>query len=486
MGGLMRSRLLTVLLAASLWPGFVYGASTTLGNVVEAAGNATSLRVGTGDTVQATCGQLVPSFDGTADRPATSPAEDLFFRCNEMVHTANALTPGSNASTLNNTGLGSQQLAEVMQQLAGEEQASKGRLATETSNGQFANVGLRLDAIRQGARATAGGIGLAMQGVPVVGGNAGDAQDEGGWSWFANGALGFGDRDGTSRENGYDHDSYGATLGADYRFGTDFVAGFAVGYADFEVDFDSVDSPTPLTSPVSGGDIEVDGYSLSVFGIGSVGAVSIDALLSYGENDYDTSRIVSYVADSDATGRAAGLAVERTMTGSTDGSNFAAGVNAGLDMPMGVATVYLDLGLSYLDVEIDGYTEADSAMNGGLNLAYDDQSFDSLQSSLGLQITRPFSTAGGVFVPYARAEWRHEFRNDSEVLVARYAAARDLGVDVPFSIQTDDPDEDFAELGVGLSALFSRNLQLFVDYRTTVGLEDTTAHLFTAGIRGTF
>lgn len=484
----MRSRLLTVLLAASLWPGVVYGASTTLGNVVEAGGNATPLRVGTGDTVQATCGGLVDTgmFDGTANRPATSAGEDLLFRCNEMVHTANALTPGSNASTQNNTGLDGQQLAEVMQQLAGEEQASKGRLATETSNGQFANVGLRLDAIRQGARATAGGLSLAMQGVPVIGGNAGDAQDGGGWSWFANGALGFGDRDGTSRENGYDHDSYGATLGADYRFGSGFVGGFAVGYADFEVDFDAVDTPTPLTAPVSGGDIGVDGYSLTVFGIGSLGAVSIDGLLSYGENDYDTSRIVSYTADSDATGRAAGLAVERTMTGSTDGSNLAAGVNASIERPLGAATLYFDLGLSYLDVDIDGYTEADPAPNGGLNLAYEDQSFDSLQSSLGLQIARPFSTASGVFLPYARAEWRHEFRNDSESLVARYAAAQDLGVNVPFAIQTDDPDENFAELSVGVSALFSRNLQMFVDYRTTVGLRDTTAHLFTAGIRGTF
>lgn len=484
----MKQAGLAVIVAMLWWADAAHAAETPLGSQVEASRAATDLRVSAADAVQATCGQLATGpfgLDGSANRPATSPLEDLFFRCNEMVHTANALI-GGNLPSQNSTGLDATQLAEVMQQLAGEEQASKARLATETSNGQFANIGMRLDAIRRGARSTAGGLSLAMHGVPVVGGAAGDAAEGGGWSWFANGAYGTGDRDGTRRENGYDHDSYGGTLGVDYMLPSGVVVGAAVGYAQFEVDFDDVDTPTPLTSPVSGGSIDVDGYSASVFAIGQAGPISVDALISYGENDYDTRRVVSYQADSDASGRANGLEVSRTMSGSTDGSHFAAGANGSIEWETGVVKYYLDAGLSYLDVEIDGYRESDPAPQGGLNLDFEDQSFDSLQSSLGLQITRPFSTAGGVFVPYFRAEWRHEFRNDSEVLLARYAAARDQGIDVPFRIATDDPDEDFGELSAGISAAFARNLQMFFDYRTTVALQDTTAHLFSVGIRGTF
>ena len=474
--------------AVSVWGATAHAAQTTLGNVVEGAGNASALRVTAADAVQATCGGLagLGQFNGGATGPATSPGEDLFFRCNEMVHTANGLTPGSNMSTANSTGLDASQLAEVMQQLAGEEQASKARMATENSNGQFANVGMRLDAIRRGARTTAGGLTLAMQGVPVVGGAAGDSGDGGGWSWFANGAYGTGDRDGTSLENGYDHDSYGGTLGVDYMLPSGIVVGAAFGYADFEVDFDDVSTPTPLTSPVSGGGIDVDGYSLTLFSIGQWGPVSLDALVTYGETDYDTRRVVQYQADTDATGRASGLMVARTMSGSTDGRNFAAGVNGSIEWSFDQVNWYVDVGLSYLDVEIDGYTETDPAPNGGLNLAYEDQSFDSLQSSVGFQVTRPFSTTGGVLVPYFSAEWRHEFRNDSETLVARYAAAQGLGIDVPFRLNTDDPDEDFGELAVGVSAIFAGNLQMFVDYRTTVALDDVEAHLISVGIRGTF
>ena len=143
------------------------------------APNSSSLQVGTGDAVQKTCGALIPTYGDLifSDEPADTPEEALFLRCGEMVNTANGLN--GLEGTRNDLGWNNAQLAEGMQQLTGEEQVSKGRLATESSNGQFGNIGMRLDAIRVGARSTAGGLSLAMNDAPVVGGNAGVLRIEG-------------------------------------------------------------------------------------------------------------------------------------------------------------------------------------------------------------------------------------------------------------------------------------------------------------------
>ncbi|WP_187276388.1 autotransporter outer membrane beta-barrel domain-containing protein [Parahaliea maris] len=481
-------RSLVAILAAA-YVGAAASQSTNLGQVVSGASNSTSLQVTAGDAVQNTCLQLVPKYPGSSDftGPARTSEQDLYFRCSEVVLTAVSLQPGGQADNV--LGWVPGQLAETMQQLSGEEQVSKGRLATESSNGQFANIGMRLEAIRNGARATAGGLSLAMNGVPVVGGNAGE--DESRWSWFANGVYGTGDRDATQLEDQYDFDSSGATLGVDYLFDSGFVAGIAFGYADYEVDFKNVSSGLAgnmSTSTVSGGGFSLDGYSLSAYGIGNIGRFYVDGLLSYGFNDYETERIVLY---SGAAGLNNGGTINRSMTGETDSDSLAVGVSTGTVFDLGFLDLAVDLGLSYLDITVDGYTEKDTpigsdiATSGGLNLAYEDQDIESLQSALGFQISKNFSVATGVIVPYLGIEWRHEFDNDARFVKARFAA-QDGGPVFPINMGSDDPDEDFYELGLGISAVFAQNLTGFIDYRTTLDLDNISADLYTIGIRGSF
>ncbi len=466
------------------------GPTNELGQAVFAAQNDTPLQVTAGNAIQNTC------VDLAGERPNGTPtgdvAEDnLSLRCTEMVSTAFGLLDSRTAP--NTLGYSNEQLAEAMQQLSGEEQVSKGRLATESSNGQFANIGMRLDAIRAGARATAGGLSVAMNGMPVSGGNAGD--DGGGWGWFLNGALGTGDRDATKGEDEYEYDSYGATLGFDYMYESGFVAGVALGYSDYEVDFESTKSfvtGSDLTSTQSGGGFDVDGYALSLYGIGDVGPVSVDALLSYGQNDYDNERAIRYRSGAGASGTP--ITVDRMLTGSTESESLTIGVNASKVFELGGVDLALSGGLSYLDLTVDGYTEKDrlDANNptpSGLALRYEDQDVDSLQSAIGAQLSKVFSTGGGVILPYAKVEWRHEFENDSDAVRTRYAAynvGQDKADNTDLVIITDEPDEDYFEVGIGVSAVFAQNIQAFIDYTTTVDLEDVSAELITIGIRGSF
>lgn len=469
-----------------------FAQDTSLGIAVADAVNSTSLQVGTGDAVQKTCGALIPTYGDLifSDEPADTPEEALFLRCNEMVNTANALNHLD--GTRNDLGWNNAQLAEGMQQLTGEEQVSKGRMATESSNGQFGNIGMRLDAIRVGARSTAGGLSLAMNGAPVVGGNAGE--DGEGWGWFLNGAIGSGDRDATNREDQYDYDAYGATLGFDYLFDSGIVAGFALGYTDYEVDFDKVksfSSGEQLTNTQAGGGFDADGYSISGYAIGNIGRFYIDGIVSYSQSDFTTERIVRYTGGDDGTGRGQDLIVHRSMKGNPDSDTIALGASTGTSFDLGFVDLSLDIGLSYLDVSVDGYTEKDrkrgldTAEFSGLNLKYEDQDFDSLQSIVGFQLSRAFSFSGGVLVPYFGADYRHEFENDSINLKAKYAA-QENGETFNLNVASDDPDEDYFELGLGISAVFANNIQAFVDYRTTVELEDMNSNLFTIGIRGAF
>lgn len=464
---------------------------TDLGQAVFAAANDTPLQVSAGNAIQTTCADLASERpDGIPS--GNDPEDNLALRCTQMVQTAIGLNNGNTSRLPFDIGLNNEQLAEAMQQLSGEEQVSKGRLATESSNGQFANIGMRLDAIRAGARATAGGLSVAMNGVPVAGGNAGDEGT--GWGWFLNGALGTGDRDATQREDEYEYDSYGATLGFDYLFDSGFVAGFALGYSDYEVEFESTRSfvaGTDFTSTQSGGGFDIDGYALSLYAIGDAGPVSIDGLISYGQNDYSTERVIDYTS---APGGSQTIVVNRLMTGNTDSESLTVGLNASTVFELGAVDLALSGGLSYLDLTVDGYTEKDRAIGldtspaSGLALRYEDQDIDSLQSAVGVQLSRVFSTASGVVLPYARVEWRHEFENDADAVKTRYAAydnaVRADGSDLVVS--TDDPDEDYFEVGVGISAVFAQNIQAFIDYTTTVDLEDVSAELITIGIRGAF
>ncbi len=452
-------------------------AQNQLEDAVSAADDSTDLQVQTAAGVQATCLQLV-AFDPAEN----TPQADLLNRCGEMVRTGFELVGQDDAGRSFNWT--NNELAASMQQLSGEEQASQSRLATESSNGQFANLALRMDAIRKGARFSAGGMSLALQGAPVFGGNAGEHSDGGGWSWFLNGAAGFGDRDATRREDEYEYDAYGATFGADFRFDSGLVLGAAFGYSDFEVDFQSssASSSRNLTRTVSGGSTESDGFSVSGYGVNQIGRFFVEGVLTWSNSDFDTRRRVAYSAGPGSNNPGE----DRTMLGSTESDTLAIGASIGTPFDFGAASLYVEGGLNYLDLSIDAYEEIDTTTNGGLNLGYHKQDVDSLQSRVAATLDYRWSTSAGVIIPYVSADWRHEFSNDSEVLRTYYAAHEAVLSELTLEVVTDDPTEDFVELGLGINAVFANRFTAFIDYRTSLGIDDTSANLITLGIRGAF
>lgn len=460
------------------------GPATDVGQVLADQG-APQFTIDAGDAIRATCLEL------GADGPQTGQRLDLFSRCREMsVTVLGAPNNNYNFSDLNDT-------YNAIRQFSGEEASSQSRLATESSNRQFANLGARMDAIRRGARTTISPVAFNFHGMdlnealaaspaPLAGGTgAGDERDaDTGWAWFSNGAVGWGDRDETDNEGGYDFDSWGITLGADYAFDSGLAVGLALGYSSFDVDLDRT-TGSSFTSSSAGGKIESEGYSLSGFFVYGMENSYVNGILSYGQNDFDMARKVQLTAAPGATGTAQGLVLDRRFDASTDSTQLGAQATAGYVFGSGATTADVYAGFDYLDLDIDGYQEREDNPGGGLALRFGSQDSQSLQSIVGVMVRHASSTGFGVLLPYAGVEWRHEFDNEAQTLDYSYAFALP-GSTVQFRSPTDDPDEDFFELTLGLSAQFANNLFAFVQYNSTAGLSRTSANLVTFGLRGVF
>jgi len=88
----------------------------------------------------------------------------------------------------------------------------------------------------------------------------------------------------------------------------------------------------------------------------------------------------------------------------------------------------------------------------------------------------------GVLTPLARFEWEHEYKGNSRTVTASLVADPTTTV----AAQTNGPDRDYVNFGVGLSATFKRGVSAFVAYDTVTGRAHFTSHAFNAGLRFEF
>lgn len=466
------------------WMTGMLGAGLTLGaglaNAQLGSFGQTELQAVTGSAVQTVCGGFVNNQDAV-----TPDEQDLFDICGEMVHTARVLAgeePGVPGRTNKSLDLTADELAAALQQIANEETIAPSTLLTETSFGQFGNLFSRLSSLRSGVGGlSVSGLNLNLDGrrvhadallAPRRGGAAGDgsAADWGRWGAFINGDLGFGEVDATDRENGLEFDGGGVTAGLDYRLNDNAVVGAALGYTTLDADFDRA-------ATVSGGKVEADGYTVAVYGSYFSGGFYVDGIVGYGSNDYDLSRRIVIPTNSDDP---ANQGANRTATADTESGQFALSLGAGYMIDSGALSYGPYARLSYLDGEIDAYREQGAA---GLNLAVDEQDVESLVTVLGGQVAYASSQSFGVVQPYARLEWHHELRNDSQLIRAQYVFDPR---DNPLVVRTDSPDRNYFLLGLGASAVFQGGVQGFASYETTLGLDDVDDHRFTLGARFEF
>lgn len=279
-----------------------------------------------------------------------------------------------------------------------------------------------------------------------------------GFSLFASADYQKFDKDTTRFETGFDRDTAGATIGADYLFSNGFVLGAAVSYAHEFGHFDG------------GGGFDHDAYGVLVYSSSvPIPNMFVDVAAGYTRKDYSFDRRANATVNV--------LTVSGATSGDTDGNEFGVGINTGYDVLLGRFTVGPRIGITYRETTIDGYRESGHT---GLELVYDNQNIQSLTTTAGLFGSVALSTGFGVIVPQATADYVHEFLDDQRSVGFRLA--KDLG-QRRFLYQTDPPDRDYVNLGVGVSMVLPNGLQPFLNFRELVAYRDRSSHTVTLGLR---
>jgi uncharacterized protein YhjY with autotransporter beta-barrel domain len=423
---------------------------------------ANPVQAAVGASVDTLCPMLNANAEGL-----TGDAPDLLGQCSRII--GNSENPA--------------QQQQALQALSGEELQAAQTASITFSKVQASNIAARLQALRGGARGVSiSGLNLTYEGeaVPLsaigqaakaLGLVTGRCDADGGLAdqrlgIFLNGKIGFGDKDTTANETGYDYDTIGATLGVDYRFTDSFVAGLALGYSESKADF-----------VLDQGNLESNGLSGNLFGSWYKGRGYLDVLAGYGQVDYDSLRHISYQIGDDL--------IDREALGSTDGTMSTAGVSFGYDLGNKGWTITPNVAVTYMKVEVDGFTETGSQ---GLDLEYGDQSADSLQYQAGLQVGYRFSRTWGVITPQVYGSYVVD-KQDIGSLLLRFAndpfsgSPNEPGSGTVFFVTGDEPDEEYFRWGVSLSAVFKNLVSAFVSYESYAGLDTISYGEVTVGVR---
>lgn len=217
----------------------------------------------------------------------------------------------------------------------------------------------------------------------------------------------------------------------DYKITKNLIIGLAGSYSTFELDFDQ-------NINVAGGSIDSDSYSVTAYSNYAIGNGYVEGVFTYGWSDYDIDRRIIIGSNTAIS------AIDRTANANPDGEQLSASLAGGYDFHAEGFNYGPYARIAYFQSEIDAYDETGAQ---GLNLRVDEHKSDSLESVLGLQMSRAFSYSFGVLVPHVKAEWHHEFMNRQRSFDIRYVNDPRNNV---YRSQTGEPERDFFNISADL------------------------------------
>ncbi len=431
------------------------------------------------------------------------PTFQVFDNVRELVQTANALE--GSGETRFSLGLDREGLGFALRWTAAEEFAANTSVAKEFTNGQMANMVSRVTALRYGASGfSVAGFGMPVSEFPALaayqgqGGRHGSAGSGGTqlspWGAFANVTYGYGDKHPgfTAIEDAFDFDNVEGTFGVDYRFdmesGNSYALGATFGITQNKVDFDS------SRSIVDGG-MDGDGYSVGTFVMFSAQPFYASGLVGYQRMKFDVTRFIKYPSlNPDVE------SVSAQTSSSNDTTSWSAALTAGYTGQFRSISINPYLRLDGVRITVDGFKETDAtaASTPGFDLNVSDQDIDSLQGIGGLRLAWALSTRIGVFVPYARGEYRREFEDSPHKIFSTYSPLGTPSGATAFQLPTQKIDSQYGVVTFGLQAhvrgprqrtlegAYFGGLHIFAEYRQVLGLQHVANSVYTGGVRYEF
>jgi outer membrane autotransporter protein len=231
------------------------------------------------------------------------------------------------------------------------------------------------------------------------------------------------------------------------------ILGLAFGYLRTRSTFDA-----------DAADYSINGYSLSVYGNYYIlPQLYVDGIFNYGWNNYGINRST----------------LDGTASASTSGTQYSLSSSVGYNFSRGPLAFGPTFRVQYINAHIDGYREQGA---GQSDASISSQSIQSLTTALGGQMTYAISTGVGVFVPLLKFEWVHESLGN----VPPVSAVLITDPTIAASSQNINPDRNYFNLGVGLTATFKHGISAFLYFEETLGRSNFTTHSFTGGVRMEF
>ena len=240
-------------------------------------------------------------------------------------------------------------------------------------------------------------------------------------------------------------------IGVDYRITPHLLVGAEFGYGHTDATLDTLGSTA-----------SVDTYAPALYASYCDQGWYANALGSYGFTSYGQDRNVSIGA---FTG---------TAHSSPSGDQIIGDLDGGYDYHAGAWTVGPTLGVQYVHLDVNGFTETGLP---GANLAVDRDETDSLRSSLGGRVAYTIRDGDMIFTPHLNAGWQHEFLDQSRGITSQFSG---LGVG-SFVVNTPKPSRDSALINLGLDAQVNKTITVFSNYTVQAGQSNYFGQSIEAG-----
>ncbi len=257
----------------------------------------------------------------------------------------------------------------------------------------------------------------------------------------------FGSVDADGAAPGYDSDTAGVMAGVDRQVGENSFIGVAFGYESTNVDMDNS----------AGASADISTPRVALYGGRTSGKYTYGATLGYAYSDVDTARPV--------------VSAGTVASGNHNDHEFSAAAQVSSDRLYRGYTITPAVGVQYVHLMQDGYTETGAA---GFNMVVSDNDADSLRPYLGATASREFTFKDTKIVPQLSAKYSYEAVDTSnDGLVSINSSS--------FSISGAGPATSIVSMGAGVDALVTKSLDLYTNYNADIGFGTGTNHTVSGG-----
>ncbi|MBK68078.1 MAG: hypothetical protein CMP22_08130 [Rickettsiales bacterium] len=250
--------------------------------------------------------------------------------------------------------------------------------------------------------------------------------------------------------DGFESETFGGTMGFDRQVTVNSRVGVALGYANTEVDGDSL--------ALNG--TEIDSYQVSLYGDYTKGNYFLEGMVGYTFNDAETTQVINF----------GGL--DRSLAGDFDAGQYSASVKAGFSKALTKnVTLVPSAGLLYTFVEGDEFRLTDSS-GGGFTQDVDIDDTHVLIGSVGASLqSEMVARNGATWLPEVHANFMYDFIGDEAQATSTFT-----GTGVSYSTEGADIAEASVNLGTGVTYTVPNKMMDFTASYDAELKEDFSSH----------